>query len=201
MTRSTQNMKEVENVRKSIHVLSASLAMLTLLMAVSPTLASSHGPTVRVLGRNSVRINQMVTSSYHFGPGRLRVSPGETVTFENTGACSIDCDHTVSIVNEEQLPVSVVQVFSCLFDAPGTVCAAITSAHMPQGPGGPVVLRANITGEPSGFFGANSLLLGHAQTIEVTITAPAGTTFHYMCGIHPWMQGSISVGENDSDSD
>ncbi len=188
-------------MRKIIHVLSASLAVLTLLMAVSPTLASSHGPTISVLGRNTVRINHGVTSSYHFGPGTLRVSPGETVTLQNTGACDIDCDHTVSIVNEEQLPVGVVQVFSCLFDAPGTVCAAITSAHMPQGPGGPVVPRANITGEPSGFQGANSFLLAHGSIIEVTITAPAGTTFHYMCGIHPWMQGSVTVGENESDSD
>lgn len=190
-------------MRKTVHLLSASLAMLTLLMAVSPTLASSHSPTIRVLGDNSVKINQRLVSSYHFGPSTMEVSSGGTVTFDNTGPCSVpfDCAHTVSIVNQAQLPTNVVEVFSCLFDSPGTVCAAIGSAHFPQGPGGPVVHWANITGEPSGFHGGNSFVLAHGNTIEVTITASAGTTFHYMCGIHPWMQGSITVGENESDSD
>jgi hypothetical protein len=28
---------------------------------------------------------------------------------------------------------------------------------------------------------------------QVQVTASAGTTLHYLCIIHPWMQGSIKV--------
>ena len=37
--------------------------------------SSSSGPTAKILGDNSSRINQRVTSTYHFSPGRLNVRP------------------------------------------------------------------------------------------------------------------------------
>ncbi len=190
-------------MRKMVKVITLALATLSVLMVLTPTLASPRGPTVRILGDNSVRINQRVVSSYHFGPSTIRVRPGATVTFENIGPCSVpfDCAHTISIVNKAQLPVSVAQVFACLFDQPGTVCDAISSVHFPQGPGGPAIGRANVTGEPSGFHGANSLLISHGQTLEVIITAEAGATIHYMCAIHPWMQANIIVGQGDDNSE
>ena len=191
-----------KNMKKFVHLVPISIGMLVLLMVLSPALASSNGPTVQILGDNSTRINQRVLSTYHFGPGRLHVRPGAVVTFENTGTCSVpfDCTHTISIVKVSQLPLTVAQVFACLFDQPGTVCATIGDVHFPHGPGGPVVPTANIPGEPSGFQGANSLVIAHGQVIEVTITAPAGTTIHYLCAIHPWMQASITVGNGDSDT-
>ena len=29
--------------------------------------------------------------------------------------------------------------------------------------------------------------------VSAVVSAPAGTTLHYACGIHPWMQGKIVV--------
>jgi plastocyanin len=187
-------------VRKLVQVVPISIAMLILLMAVSPALAS-RGPTISVLGGNTVKINQRLLSTFHFGPGTLHVMPGEVVTFQNTGPCSIDCDHTISIVNVSQLPGNLTQIFRCLIDQPGTVCVTIIGAHFPQGPGGQPNLRVNVPGEPSGFQGANSLLIAHGQTLEVTITAQSGTTIHFMCAFHPWMQASIIVGNDDINSE
>jgi hypothetical protein len=31
------------------------------------------------------------------------------------------------------------------------------------------------------------------QSITMQVTAPAGTVLHFMCVIHPWMQGEIIV--------
>ena len=31
------------------------------------------------------------------------------------------------------------------------------------------------------------------NTISAQVTAPAGTTLKYLCAIHPWMQGTITV--------
>ncbi|HXQ91514.1 MAG TPA: hypothetical protein VN739_00805 [Nitrososphaerales archaeon] len=39
----------------------------------------------------------------------------------------------------------------------------------------------------------DSLILFGGQSISVQITAPAGTVLHFMCVIHPWMQGEIIV--------
>ncbi len=190
-------------MRKLVHVAPISIGILILLMTMSPALASSTGPTVKILGDNSARINQRVVSSYHFGPGKIHVRTGGMVTFTNTGRCSVpfDCAHTISIVGESQLPVDVREVFACLFDFPGTVCMKISDAHFPQGPTGPVNPIANVTGEPSGFQGANSFLINHGQTLDIVITAPTGTTIHYMCGIHPWMQGTIVVGQDTTNTE
>ncbi|HEV2119885.1 MAG TPA: hypothetical protein VGS11_07270 [Candidatus Bathyarchaeia archaeon] len=181
-----------------VRIVPISIGMIVLLMVMSPVLASSNGPTVKILGNDSSRINERVLSTYHFGPGRIHVMPGGMLTFTNIGTCSVpaDCTHTISIVDDSQLPVNVTQVFACLFDFPGTVCGVISSAHFPQGPTGPVNPVANVTGEPSGFRGGNSFLINHGQTLDIGITAPTGTTIHYMCAIHPWMQGAIIVGQD-----
>ena len=33
---------------------------------------------------------------------------------------------------------------------------------------------------------------GHAS-VAVRVSAPPGTTLHFLCGMHPWMQGAIVV--------
>jgi len=178
--RRTYTCRRSWKMKKILHISEVGITPLRFLMALSPPLASSSGPTVKILGDNSSKINQRVTSTYHFSPGRLNVRPGATATFTNTGRCSVppDCTHTISIVNESQLPVNVTQVFECLFDFPGTVCAPISDAHFPHGPGGTVVPVANIAGEPSGFQRGNSFVIAHGQTLEIVITATANSTLH-----------------------
>jgi hypothetical protein len=39
----------------------------------------------------------------------------------------------------------------------------------------------------------DTMLIGDASSLTVPVTAP-GTTLHFMCVIHPWMQGTINVG-------
>jgi hypothetical protein len=40
----------------------------------------------------------------------------------------------------------------------------------------------------------DSLLFFAGESISAEISAAAGTTLYYLCAIHPWMQGSITVG-------
>ena len=185
-------------MRKFVKVVPCTIALLILTMVLSPTLASSTGPTVKIVGGNGVRINSIIFSTYHFSPGKTHVRPGQMVTFLNTGTCT-DCQHTISLVNDSQLPAAFDDVFAC--GAPGTVCFNIVSAHFPQGPGGPTTnLIANVTGEPTGFHGGNSFLITQGQSLEIGISAPTGTTLHYMCAFHAWMQGTIVVGQNNENS-
>jgi hypothetical protein len=41
--------------------------------------------------------------------------------------------------------------------------------------------------------GGDSIILFPGQSFTVQITASAGTVLHFMCVIHPWMQGTIVV--------
>ena len=186
-------------MRRFVKVVPCTIALLVLTMVFSPTLASSTGPTVKVVGGNGVRINSIIFSTYHFSPGKTHARPGQMVTFLNTGTCT-DCQHTISLVNDSQLPAAFDDVFAC--GAPGTVCFNIVSAHFPQGPGGPTTNPiANVTGEPTGFHGGNSFLITQGQSIEIGISAPTGTTLHYMCAFHAWMQGTIVVGQDTTNAE
>jgi hypothetical protein len=48
-------------------------------------------------------------------------------------------------------------------------------------------------GSPGLDAPGDSLLFFAGESISATISAPAGSTLFYLCAIHPWMQGSISV--------
>jgi len=41
--------------------------------------------------------------------------------------------------------------------------------------------------------GGDSIVLMPGESFMVQVTAPAGTVLHFMCIIHPWMQGEIVV--------
>jgi hypothetical protein len=47
----------------------------------------------------------------------------------------------------------------------------------------------------SGLDAVGDLLFiaGSQPNVSATVTAPAGTTLDYLCLIHPWMQGAITV--------
>ena len=39
----------------------------------------------------------------------------------------------------------------------------------------------------------DSMFIPPHGRVSFDVTAPAGTTLHFMCAIHPWMQGRIKV--------
>lgn len=158
--------------------------------------------TVTLKGTERFVPNALVNADFRFSPGPLSVKSGEMVTWENT----IDArdPHTISIVKASDVPTNIDQVFGC--GAPGTVCAAIFACHFPQGPGmrgapPPVIIPAcgNAKFGKLAAVGDSFLIpppgIGpaSAQTVMATITASPGSTLHYICAFHPWMQGEIDV--------
>jgi hypothetical protein len=39
----------------------------------------------------------------------------------------------------------------------------------------------------------DSLLFFDDQSVTATVSAPSGARLFYLCAIHPWMQGQITV--------
>jgi hypothetical protein len=92
--------------------------------------------------------------------------------------------HTVTLIDETDLPTDVEEVFGC--QAPGEPCGEALAAHFG---GGPMI----DVGTPGLDAPGDSLLFFADGSISGMISAPAGSTLFYLCAIHPWMHGSIIV--------
>jgi plastocyanin len=183
------------------------LATLTALVFValssSVVLGSADASrTVELKGTEHFVPNAVINADFRFSPGPLSVKSGDVVTWQNT--ITSPEPHTISIVKGSDLPTNVGQVFNC--GAPGTACFTILMCHFPAGfaPGGgpPPVINPTCGNAKFGNLAAvgDSFLIPppgvgppSAQTVTAKITAPAGSVLHYLCAIHPWMQGEINV--------
>ena len=124
-----------------------------------------------------VRPNTFVQSTLRWDPGTVDVNSGARLKFvyANKGREP----HTISVVNQDQLPATVGQVFRC------EVCSEIFDIQ--DG-------HKRVLGADGGFneFG-DTIFFPAGATTSVKITAPKGTTLFFLCAIHPWMQGKILV--------
>jgi plastocyanin len=154
--------------------------------------AAEPGKTVKVKGLESLEPNAIFLSNLKFAPGAIKVRTGDTVTWVDDARTAVP--HTITIVNEAELPVDFAAAYTCLWDdvIPGVTgfCLQFLDAH--GGPGGstPVV----DVGGPGLDTRADSLFLPPNGSVSAPVTAASGV-LHYMCVIHPWMQGSIAIEE------
>lgn len=168
--------------------------------------SADTGRTVTIRGIEHFVPNTLVFADFRFSPGPLSVKSGGSVTWTNETADP----HTVSIVDPADLPTTISQVFQC--GAPGTICALVAACHFPNGfgPGGPIPPISPQCGNAkngqlsTAFSTATPTVVGDStligspsvplpSTVTFKIAAPSGSTLHYMCVIHPWMQGEIDV--------
>ena len=143
--------------------------------------ASASSGTVFTRGDEKFVPNAMIQSTLRFSPGKVNASTGQTLTW--THADQTTAPHTVTIVDQADVPGSIDEVFAC------PACVAALDAHFAGGLN-PVV---NV-GLPGLDQPGDSLLLFPGESVSAEVAAAAGTTLDYLCAIHPWMQGSITVG-------
>jgi hypothetical protein len=107
--------------------------------------------------------------------------------------------HTFSLVTEESLPKTRKAMNSCF--APKKICLAIAQWHgfnpkterisknvIRVGPAG-----WSTEGNATGKKGDSWYTEKKGATISQTVTAKAGTSLHYICAVHPEMQGEVEV--------
>ena len=153
---------------------------MSLLLCLTFAGSVSAGPdrTVKIIGTEHFVPNAMIQATLRFAPGPISVQGGDTVTWQN----DTDEPHTITVVDAE--------VFAC--GAPGTPCFAALAGHTATDP--PTLVLGGGADGTAGLDGdGDSLLVFPDGSISATVTAPSGTTLHYLCAIHPWMIGSISV--------
>jgi plastocyanin len=167
-------------MRRLTVVLAVGLAVI---LSTGIVLAASD-QTVRTNGDNKFVPNAMIQSTLRFTPGKIGVASGEAVTWQHDDRTTEP--HTVTIVAESDLPTTVDEVFGC--QAPGEPCGDALAAHF-----GPPPNQVVNAGAPGLDAPGDSLLFFDDQSVTATVSAPSGARLFYLCAIHPWMQGQITV--------
>jgi plastocyanin len=164
----------------------AIVAVAIALAVVAAGGASASPLTVAVRGGEQFVPNALIQSTFRFSPGPISATTGQTVTWVDADQVA-DEPHTITVVAKADLPTDVDEVFECQDSGP---CSAALAGHF----GGGVPVPVLEAGNPGLDAPGDSLLLFPGGTVDGLISAPAGTTLYYLCALHPWMQGSISVG-------
>jgi hypothetical protein len=133
-------------------------------------------------------------------PGTATVKSGCTLKF-TFATPDQDVPHSISIVKKSELPKTAAEMQSC------KVCKEIKAELVkdptePAGPHNPILHWIVNVGRPGLDVPGDSISIfedadkgappGH-KSVVVRVSAPPGTVLHYICGMHPWMQGAIVV--------
>lgn len=166
----------------------AALSMIVVAAAAAAPSVPSR-TTIVIHGSTSFKPNQYLKLNDSFAPGTITIRSGGTVTINNVDA---DSGHTLSLVKKSDVPRTAAQVNQC------NVCGPLFAAHgfNPNAPGPPKHLLLNVGA--SGFNQAgDSIVVGpprsHHSKVSFQVTAKSDTTLYFICILHPWMQGRISV--------
>jgi plastocyanin len=179
-SRDGSNRRPLARWSRRLAVLAAlSLAALTLTTAAS----GATDKTVQTKGDTTFVPNAKIMSTLKFAPGHVVVNSGDTLTLQH--ADKSPEPHTLSIVDADEVPTSVDEVFVC------EVCEEVFGLF-PGEPTSSVFVNAPGTGP--GIDGRlDTLFVLPGESVSAQVTAPSGSTLPYLCAIHPWMLGEIEV--------
>jgi plastocyanin len=173
-------------------LIAAVAALIVAAMAGPASAAVAPAATVEVRGGDILQPGQFIKNNFRFVPRNITVNSGDVVRWVDRDR-SADAPHTVTIARRSDLPQTIAQLDACY--APGGFCIETIEAHDPgldEQP--PFNFRVNRGGPGLDRRGDSLLFAGpFDQAIRGRVTAAAGRTLYYLCVIHPWMQGSITV--------
>lgn len=181
----------VTSLRSALHVASPAriavvIGALAAAMLVLPaTDAEARDRTVETKGDTRMVPNALIQSTLRFSPGRISIESGDTLTLVHDD--NTQDPHSLTIVNENELPTNVDETFNC--GSPGTVCGDAFDA-LPQAD----FTFLDAPGTAAGIDGRlDTLWVDAGESASAVVSAPSGSELFFLCIIHPWMQGEIRV--------
>ena len=147
-----------------------------------------------VRGPPKFQINRFVEDTLRWNKDRYTVQSGGTLHIVNMAAG--EGPHTFTVLAAKDEPRSLAALFQC------KICEKLGKAHganpnsnaPPKYPfleNGVGQQKAPLVDRPgdSGITGKGK----KGESIDLKVTAPAGTKLHFICLIHPWMQAEVDV--------
>jgi hypothetical protein len=140
------------------------------------------------------QVNRFVEDTLRWNKDTYSVPSGGTLHIVNDAAD--EGPHTFTVVAEKDQPKTLPAIFKC------TICLKLAKAHganpnsdappkfqyLENGVGTHTPPQVNQPGD-SGVTGKGK----KGESIDLKVTAPAGTKLYFMCLIHPWMQAVVNV--------
>jgi plastocyanin len=156
--------------------------------------SADDGKKVDIKGLETFETNALFLSNLRFAPENIKVDKGDTVTWKDDALTA--SPHTITIVDPEIVPFDFATAYICNWDkrilGVDGPCLQFMDAHGGIPPSTPVVNAGRNGLDVAG----DSIFLPPNGSVSAQVTAGPGTTLHYICIIHPWMQGSITVEED-----
>lgn len=165
--------------------------------ALSPALATGKGPGPTP---NTVYIEGSRTEPLKFVAPETIVN-GEELTIVNKTIPKKVGPHTFAMIEPSLFPKTKKERKKCF---PGGACGTIAKWLGVNGPHDPVSINPSKAGKPGWSTEGNNSKTGDVwytgekpgreftQKVNVD-TSEGAVTIHFMCAIHPWMQGEITV--------
>jgi plastocyanin len=181
-------------MKKLVMITVMAITMVAVATLSAGKVSAEDEKKVDIKGLESFESNALFLSNLRFASENIKVEKGDTVTWKDDALTTVP--HTITIVDPEVVPVDFATAYICLWDkgilgADGP-CLQFMDAHGGVPPTTPVV---DVGGKGLDTSG-DSIFLPPSGSISARITAAPGTALHYICIIHPWMQGTITVKED-----
>lgn len=153
---------------------------------------------MRIVGGVQVKLGSYVKDNQRFKVPSRAVKSGSVVTLENRA--KTQDPHTISFTEKRYLPtedfeipvndqlLAAHQVDPTNEEAPPGVFVVDNGVAVPAGG----MLEADTPFTPTSA-GDSAFIAPGQKEFKFKVTADAGTTLHFFCAIHPWMQGKIKV--------
>jgi hypothetical protein len=186
------------DLKKMLGWLAASVA--AALVVVGAALAGGQGSAAGVTtikavqGPQKFQINRFVQDSLRWDKDVYTVKSGGTLHIVNVAAG--EGPHTFTVVAKKDAPQTLPALFQC------KICDTLAKAHgadpnsnaPPKFPfleNGVGQQKPPLVDRPgdSGVTGKGK----KGESIDLKVTAPAGTKLYFICLIHPWMQAEVDV--------
>jgi hypothetical protein len=157
--------------------------------------ATANTTTIKAVAPTpKFQINRYVQTTLRWDKDSYSVASGGTLHILNLAAD--EGPHTFTIVARKDLPRTLEQMMNC------NICNKLARAHgadpqsnappkfqfLENGVGTKKPPKVNQPGD-SGVTGQGK----KGESIDLKVTAPAGTKLYFVCLIHPWMQAVVNV--------
>jgi hypothetical protein len=166
----------------------AALLLTAVLVPIAMAAVTPPKKTIDIKGGPSKKKNKFgIKDSMRWSPAKFAIASDGTLTIKGMTS-SKEGPHTFSIVKSSQEPTTKKQVENC------SVCNGFFKKHQ-------VNEKTNKVGKPlvnagaTGFDapGDSIVIAPGKSTTKIKISAKPGTTLSYICAVHPWMQGKVTV--------
>ena len=184
-------------MNRRITIAVAATAALGLAAGGATAGAAAKKNEIRIEGGTVFKAGKYVKDAVHFAPADISVKSGATVKLKNKG--TDPAPHTITFVEKKYMPKSFdVAVEDQLLKAhqvdptneeapPGVL---IVDNGAPLAPGATWEVDSAFTPDKAGD---SAFIAPDQKTFSFKVTAKKGSKLFYFCGIHPWMQGKITV--------